>query len=648
VDELDDTSPKNVDDSTLRQLAEERRTILDTITIGITHVRARKLRWANEAFAEMFGYEASELPGLETSALYASGEEYARIGHDGYSAIRTNKGYTTESLMKKKDGSQMLCRFSGRALDLARPEDGSIWTLQDITEERRAEKALHEQAAEVAMLMKSMANAFIVWGTRFDADGRLVDISFEYFNDAYSKISSLALADVRGKTVREVWPQTEESWFEVYGEVARTGESKHFEMAHAPTSGIYACTAYRPWASRDRVCCVFENITERLKLQAQLEQAVRLESVGRLAGGVAHDFNNLLTAIIGNLELAQSSLREGDPVFDHIEQAVRASERATSLTRQLLAFSRRQIIEPRIVDLNDLVENVGKILLRLIGEDIRLSFELGRDLASVEVDPGQFEQVLINLAVNARDAMADGGSLHIATSNVELDEHYCALHPEVSPGRYLLLAVSDTGHGMTAETMAHIFEPFFTTKEKGKGTGLGLAMVFGTVKQAGGSIEVYSELGMGSVFKVYLPRAARSKDDVWPPSRVVLGPSSGHETILFVEDSDEVRALGVEILGSLGYSVIEAANGEEAVRVSRTHGGKIDLLFTDVVMPGMNGRKLAETLLESRPETKVLYTSGYTENVIVHHGILEKRLSFIAKPYTRGTLSRKVREVLDS
>jgi two-component system cell cycle sensor histidine kinase/response regulator CckA len=385
---------------------------------------------------------------------------------------------------------------------------------------------------------------------------------------------------------------------------------------------------------------------ERAHLQDQLQQAMKMEAVGRLAGGVAHDFNNLLTAIAGNLELARLELAPLDPVMPYLEASGKAAESAAALTRQLLAFSRRQIIEPRVLCLNDLVTNLRRMAAPLIGESIAVETKLAPDLGAVKVDPGQFDQVLLNLVVNARDAMPIGGTLLIETANVELDWHYCAGHPYLTPGLFVLLAVSDTGCGMSDEVKRRLFEPFFTTKPTGKGTGLGLATIFGAVKQAAGTIEVYSEVGHGTSFKIYLPRVAGTAEQL---EREVLPASvpHGHETILLVEDEASVRDVALAVLTRLGYCVRAAANGDEALRDARAHAGQIALLMTDVVMPGMNGRELAERLVALHPGVKVLFTSGYTEDVIVHHGVVDENLAFIGKPYTVAALAAKVRETLD-
>jgi len=386
---------------------------------------------------------------------------------------------------------------------------------------------------------------------------------------------------------------------------------------------------------------------EKAALQEQLRQSQKMEAVGRLGGGIAHDFNNLLTIIKGYSQLSLLDLKENDPLWGNIQEIQKATQRATDLTRQLLAFSRRQILDLKVLDLNTLLRELDKMLRRIIGEDIELVNLLSGDLGRVKIDPGQIEQVIFNLAVNARDAMPSGGKLTIETANVELDKEYANAHIGVVPGRYVKLSVSDTGIGMSQEVRGKVFEPFFTTKDKGKGTGLGLSTVYGTVKQSGGNIWVYSEPGHGTTFKIYLPRVEEELDILHGQDETESS-SRGSETVLLVEDEPLVRDLAHRILSQQGYKVLEAANGEEALRVAHEHGGEeIHLLLTDVVMPQMGGKDLADQLKIPRPDIKVLYTSGYTDNAIVHHGVLEPGIHFLQKPFSSNALSHKVREVLD-
>jgi len=387
------------------------------------------------------------------------------------------------------------------------------------------------------------------------------------------------------------------------------------------------------------------DISPRKRLEEQLVHAQKMEAVGRLAGGVAHDFNNMLTVISGYNRMILDELSTMDPLRGYAEEILKAADRAGALTNQLLAFSRRQIMQPRIINVNAVIVQTQKMLQRLIGEDIELVLNLETNVGNIKADPGHVEQAIVNLAVNARDAMPLGGHLTIETASVVLDENYARTHMGVRPGDFTMIAVSDDGHGMDAETRRHIFEPFFTTKEKGKGTGLGLATVYGMVKQAGGDIWVYSEQGQGSTFKLYFPRVSE------PVSESSAGEglrprASGGETILVVEDEQAVRDLTVRILRQLGYTILTASGGAEALEISQAHAGHIDLLLTDVVMPNMSGRQLADHLQAKRPKTKVLFLSGYTENTVVHHGVLDAGVDFLPKPFSRENLSRKLREVL--
>jgi signal transduction histidine kinase len=386
---------------------------------------------------------------------------------------------------------------------------------------------------------------------------------------------------------------------------------------------------------------------ERRQLEQQFRQAQKMEAIGQLASGVAHDFNNLLTVISGYVELALGKLPEGDPMKGQLAEVRRASERAAGLTRQLLTISRKQVANPRVLDLNEVVGGMDKMLRRLIRADISYETSLGKGLGRVRADPGQVEQVLMNLVVNARDALPQGGKLTVETGNVNLGAEAARSRLGVRPGPHVMLAVSDTGHGMDAETLERIFEPFFTTKGEGKGTGLGLATVYGIVKQSGGSIFVYSEPGQGTTFKVYLPRADVTQEAV---DGAETGPvaQGGTERILLVEDTDPVRILAASVLRGLGYEVVEARNPEEALDICRKGGPGLHLLVTDVVMPGMSGRALADRVLAHCPEARVLYVSGYADDAIVRHGILTAGTNFLQKPFSPMDLGKRVREILDA
>jgi len=387
------------------------------------------------------------------------------------------------------------------------------------------------------------------------------------------------------------------------------------------------------------------DVTDQRRLQQQVLQSQKLEAVGRLAGGIAHDFNNLLTVITSYSDLLLEDLAPGDAKRDDLEQVRKAADGAAALTRQLLAFSRQQVVEPRVVSLNTVVEGLHKILRRVIGEDVELTTTLAPDLGAIRADVGQLEQVLMNLAVNARDAMSTGGRLTIETANVEHDPDYARDQDAAAVRRFAMLAVSDTGCGMDEATKAKIFEPFFTTKEPGKGTGLGLATVYGIVQQAGGFIWVYSEPGHGTSFKIYLPQVDATAE-VAAAATGARAPR-GTETVLLVEDAAAVRAVTKQVLERQGYTVVEAPDGEAAVRLAQRHRGPIHLLLTDVVMPRVSGRELAEQLARVRPDTRVLYASGYTDDSVVRHGILESGTAYLQKPFSPESLARKVRDVLD-
>ncbi|HEY2953955.1 MAG TPA: response regulator [Candidatus Eisenbacteria bacterium] len=379
--------------------------------------------------------------------------------------------------------------------------------------------------------------------------------------------------------------------------------------------------------------------------EAQLRHAQKMEAVGRLAAGVAHDFNNLLTVIIGYSQLQQRRFAPEDPAAQDAEEVLGAAERAASLTRQLLIFSRQQVPQPRVLDLNGIVSDMHRMLHRLIGEDIELLAVLAPDLGRVHADAGEIEQVLMNLVVNAKDAMPAGGKLKIETCNAELDDNYLRDHPLTRPGRYVVLAVSDSGCGMGAETQASMFEPFFTTKEMGKGTGLGLSTVHGIVQQSGGHVDVHSEVGVGSVFKIYLPRVDADVDKA--VVRDSKRPAPGIETLLLVEDEAQVRRVVSEMLRLNGYTVLEASGPDEGLSRARDHTARLDLIVSDVVMPGMNGRELASKVARLHPEAKILFISGYSDNAIVQRGVLGVGAAFLQKPFTVEVLLRKIRELLD-
>jgi two-component system, cell cycle sensor histidine kinase and response regulator CckA len=469
---------------------------------------------------------------------------------------------------------------------------------------------------------------------------------YVYLNRAAAVHGRRPREELVGRTMTECYPGIDGT--ELFGLLRRCMDER--EPAALQNEFAYPDGKLQTFELRIQPCdrgivVLSIDITDGRKIEEQLRHAQKMEAVGRLAGSVAHDFNNLLSVILGTSEIMLEDLKAVDPLRPDIESIRKAGQRAAELTRQLLAFSRQQVLAPRVLDLNAVVQEAERMLRRLLGEDIDLVTICARSLGKVRADPGQLDQVIMNLAVNARDAMPSGGKLTIETGDVELDESYQFEHVGVTPGPHVMLAVSDTGSGMDRATQARIFEPFFTTKGPGRGTGLGLSTVFGIVRQSGGNIWVYSEPGGGSTFKVYLPKVADA--DEQPLEVPTLVTLHGTETILLVEDQDEVRQIAVHMLRRYGYHVIGAQNAGEALLTCEQHPRTIHLLITDVVMPHMSGRQLAERLAQVRPELKVLFMSGYTENAIVHHGILDSGIAYLQKPLTPELLARRVREVLD-
>ncbi|HKB13444.1 MAG TPA: response regulator [Vicinamibacterales bacterium] len=511
---------------------------------------------------------------------------------------------------------------------------------------RQAEAALRASEERFRALVENSSDALLL----LDEEGRVT-----YVSPSSSRHLGWGSDEMLGGSIFDfLHPDDRDSMSVKLAEVLRSpGKPVHqdIRLQHADGSwrAIESVAANR--LSDPSVAAIVVNardITDRRKLEEQLRHAQKMEAVGQLAGGIAHDFNNLLTAILGYCNLMRDDMPPEDPLRADLDEIHAAGERAASLTRQLLAFSRRQMLQPQVIDINVVVQQLEKLLRRLISEDVELVTALASDLMTVRVDPASIEQILVNLAVNARDAMPAGGRLTIETDNIDLDETFAISHVPMKPARYVMLAVGDTGQGMDADTRARVFEPFFTTKEQGKGSGLGLATVYGMVKQSGGYIWVYSEPGHGTVFKVYFPPAQQrlKTTDADNPGRRASDAMHGWETVLLVEDEDAVRALAREVLRRHGYVVLEARHGVDALRMAERHPDDIHLMVTDLVMPHMGGRDLVERLIQVRPKMKVLFMSGYTDHAVMHRE-LTPGTAFLQKPFTPEAFAKKVRTVLD-
>jgi two-component system, cell cycle sensor histidine kinase and response regulator CckA len=600
---------------------------------------------ANDRAVSAYGYQREELIGMPLRALRdpASVDSFDAQ----WATLATQDRLLFETRHRRRDGTTFPVELSARRIAV----EGGVFRqsiIRDITERKQAEHALRDSRHFVERILETTPNLLYIYDLteqRYRYANREIAEFLGYTPEALAGMGTSSLPSL-------LHPEDAPRVAEHHARLAKADFNQVFEIEYRlqRANGQWlwlhsrdVLFAKTPEGAGVQILGAAQDITEYRSLEQQLLHAQKMEAVGRLAGGVAHDFNNLLTVILGFSELALAQVGPADPMREALAQISESGQRAAALTRQLLAFSRKQVLQPQVVDLSALVVGIKKMLERLIGEDVELVTALDPALRPVKVDPAQYEQIIVNLAVNARDAMPHGGRLTIETANVELDPSYAHKRIGVQPGSYVMTAISDSGIGMDEATQSRIFEPFFTTKPSGKGTGLGLSIVYGIVKQSGGEIWLYSEPGKGTTFKIYLPPTAGAVDEA-AGELELDAPGTG--TVLVVEDEEPVRSLIRRSLEGAGYEVLEAASADEALRVSQARAGTIDLMITDVIMPGRSGRELAKALESARPGMRVLYISGYTDTII-QHGVLEEGIAFLAKPFTPRSLVRKVRAVLE-
>ena len=634
-----------------RQLTEQRDAVLTRLQLHIERMPLAYLlagpdmrysAW-NPAAERMFGFTEAEVLGKHPFEVIVPPLSQAAVGKVFERLKAGDMDAHGECENKTKDGRVITCDWSNTPLLGENGEFiGCISLAQDITSRREGEKTLRLRDRAI----QAVSQGILI------TDPNLPDNPIIYASHGFERITGYRADEVLGRNCRLLQGQeTEPDAVATVRSAIRDGRECSVELLNYRKDGTKFWNALFVTPVRDddgrlaHFVGVQADVTGRRVLEQAFHQSQKMEAVGQLAGGVAHDFNNLLTIISGYSDILLSTLGASDPVRESVKAISEAGGRAASLTRQLLAFSRQTVLEPKVLELNAVLRETEKMLRRLIGEDILLTAVLDPHISRVKVDPGQLDQILMNLSVNARDAMPRGGKLTLETRNVDLDGQYAQSHVEAEGGRYVMLAVTDSGSGMTPEVMAHIFEPFFTTKGVGKGTGLGLSVVHGIVKQSGGRIEVYSEPGLGTTFKIYFPAIKELADSAKESAE--KGDMRGTETILLVEDEDGVRGLALLVLQTYGYNVLAASDGRRALRAIENHQGSIDLLVTDVVMPGMGGGELAEAVKKQFPHMKVLFSSGYTDDSAVRQGILEAEVAFLQKPYSPQSLARKVRQILD-
>ena len=614
-----------------------------TDAVFVKDLRGRYLM-INSAGARFLGRSVEEIVGKDDTEFF-SPESGRQIIERDRTALRSGQTSTYEEVGVSAGVARTYLTTKGPFRDATGRIIGVLGICRDISDRKRAEEEIHKSEQRLRVHVEHTPLAVIEWDLDFRvvawnaAAERLFGFSRE---KAMGQHGSFIVPPAFRQHVDQVWQ----------GLLAQKGGVRSTNDNLTKAGRTISCEWYNtPLVDESGrafgVASLVQDVTDRVTLEERLRHSQKMEAIGRLAGGVAHDFNNILTVIMGYSHILTNGVPPASKLMDATVQIRTAAERAEVTTRQLLAFSRKSMLSPRVIDLNNIMMNLDTMLRRLIGDDVEIVTVPGHDLGAVKADPGQIDQVIMNLAVNARDAMPNGGTLTLETGNAELDDAYAREHPPTEPGRYVMLAVSDTGIGMTADTQAHIFEPYFTTKEVGKGTGLGLSTVYGIVKMSGGYIWVYSEPDRGTTFKIYFPRVDQIAEEVRAERRPE-GMQRGGETILLVEDNEQVRQLTSEVLADSGYSVLLAASPEEALVLCRGNHPDIQLLVTDVILPGMNGPQLAAQVKQISPHTRVLFVSGYTSNAIVHYGVLDPGLWFLAKPFSLSELVAKVRQVLDA
>ena len=634
----------------------ENLTLLKGITEGTTDavfVKDRQGRYLtiNSAGASFVGKSVADILGKDDSELF-SGETADAIMEADRRVMQSGVTQTFEERGTSNGISRLYLATKGPYRNAQGETVGLLGISRDITDRERTQQEMRQSQQKLRIHFDHTPLGVIEWDPDFHVTS---------WNPAAERIFGYSRDQAMGQHGHFIVPGpfrelVDQVWLDLLHPKTEVRAPSRARFAHndnvTKDGRLISCEWYNTPLVDEAgrvlgVASLVQDVTERVGLEDRLRQSQKMEAVGRLAGGIAHDFNNLLTVILGYSQILTDGVPAGSRLAESTAQIKSAAERAAGITRQLLAFSRKQVLSPRVINLNDVMLSLDSLLRRLIGEDIEVLTVPAKDLGSVRADPGQIEQVLMNLALNARDAMPGGGKLTLETSNVTLDESYAREHQTVEPGRYVMLAVSDSGEGMSGETQSRIFEPFYTTKEVGKGTGLGLSMVYGIVKQSGGYIWVYSEPQRGTTFKIYLPRTDQLAETTVVEKRSA-GVQRGTETILLVEDDSQLRQLSSTVLAHCGYNMLVAATPEEGLAICQANHHDIRLLVTDVVMPRMNGRQLAENIVQVCPKVRVLYISGYTNNAIVHYGVLDPGLWFLPKPFSLSALVAKVREVLDA